>query len=66
MEVGNKPSVESSFLTRDQALSLWSGSTESKTLDYQRTNPAATAATCASSAKTRRFHTQLNKWPVTP
>ena len=31
--------MESSFLTRDQALSLWSGSTNSKTLDYQRTNP---------------------------
>ena len=25
--------------TQDQALSLWSGSTGSKTLDYQRTNP---------------------------
>ena len=25
--------------TRDQTLSLWSGSTDSKTLDYQRTNP---------------------------
>ena len=25
--------------TRDQALSLWSGSTDSKTLDHQRTNP---------------------------
>ena len=25
--------------TRDQALSHWSGSNESKTLDYQRTNP---------------------------
>ena len=25
--------------TGDQALSLWSGSTDSKTLDYQRTNP---------------------------
>ena len=35
----NKPLVESSFLTRDQALSLWSGSTDSKTWDYQRTNP---------------------------
>ena len=23
----------------DQVLSLWSGSTDSKTLDYQRTNP---------------------------
>ena len=31
--------MESLFLTRDQALSLWSGSTDSKTLDYQRTNP---------------------------
>jgi len=31
--------VESSFLTRDQALSLWHGSTDFKTLDYQRTNP---------------------------
>ena len=30
--------------TRDQALSLWSGGTESKTLDYQRTNPVAAAA----------------------
>ena len=29
---------------RDQALSLWSGSTDSKSLDYQRTNPAAAAA----------------------
>ena len=35
--------MEASFLTRDQALSLWSGSTDSKTLDYQRTNPAAAA-----------------------
>ena len=25
-------------LERDQALSFWSGSTDSKTLDYQRTN----------------------------
>ena len=24
---------------RDQALSIWSGSTDSKTLDHQRTNP---------------------------
>ena len=31
--------MEFSFLTRDQALSLWSGSTDSKTLDNQRTNP---------------------------
>ena len=32
--------MESSFLSRDQALSLWSGNTDSKTLDYQRTNPS--------------------------
>ena len=31
--------MESFFLTRDQTLSLWSGSTDSKTLDNQRTNP---------------------------
>ena len=36
----NKPPVESLFLAKDQALSLWCGSTVSKTLDYQRTaNP---------------------------
>ena len=29
-----------SFHAKDQALSLWSGSTDSKTLDYQRTNPS--------------------------
>ena len=27
------------FLTRNQALGLWSGRTDSKTLGYQRTNP---------------------------
>ena len=37
----NKPLVESSFLTRDQDPSLWSGITDSKTLEYQITNPAA-------------------------
>ena len=31
--------MESSFLARDQALSLWSANTDSKTLDYKRTNP---------------------------
>jgi len=30
--------VKSSFLNRHQALSLWSGSSDSKTLDYQRNN----------------------------
>ena len=42
--------MEFSFLARDQALSLWSGSTDSKTLDYQRTNPAAAAAATAAAA----------------
>ena len=40
----NKPLVEPLFLTRDQALSVWSHSIDSKTLDYERTNPAAAAA----------------------
>ena len=40
----NKPLVEPLFLTRDQALSLCSHSIDSKTLDYERTNPAAAAA----------------------
>ena len=31
--------MEYLFLTRDQALSLWTRSMDSKTLDYQRTNP---------------------------
>ena len=31
--------MEYSFLTRDQALSLWTWSTDSKTLDCQKTNP---------------------------
>ena len=31
--------MQSLFLIRDQALSLWSGSTDSKTLVHQRTNP---------------------------
>ena len=30
--------MKSSFLSRHQALSLWSGSSDSKTLDYQRNN----------------------------
>ena len=45
--------MESFFMTRDQALSLWSGSTNSKTLDYQRTNTAtATAAKSIQSCLT--------------
>ena len=38
-ECHNKPLIESSFLTRDQTLGLWSGKNDSKALDYQRTNP---------------------------
>ena len=48
----NKPPVESLFLAKDQALSLWCGSTVSKTLDYQRTNPAAAAAKSLQSCPT--------------
>ena len=34
-----KPLVESLYLTRDQALSICRGSTDSKSLEYQRTHP---------------------------
>ena len=44
--------MKSSFMTRDQVLSLLSGSTESKTLDYQRTYPAAAAAKSLQSCPT--------------
>ena len=44
--------MEPSFLTRDQALSLWRRGTDSKTLDYQRTNPAAAAAKSPQSCPT--------------
>ena len=40
--------MESSFLTSNQALSLRSGSTDSKTLDYQRTNLATAAKSLQS------------------
>ena len=33
---------------KEQSLSLWSGSTDSKPLDYQRTNPAAAAKSLQS------------------
>ena len=36
-ECHNKPPVKSPFPARDQALSLWSGSIDSKAPDYQRT-----------------------------
>ena len=38
-QCNNKPLVESLFLIRDQSLSLWRRSTNSKTLDYQKTKP---------------------------
>ena len=38
-QCNNTPLVESSFLIRDQSLSLWRRSTNSKTLDYQKTKP---------------------------
>ena len=39
--------------TQDQTLSLWSGSADAKTLDYQRTpNPAAAAAKSLQSCPT--------------
>ena len=46
--MNKKPLVESLFLTRDQALSLWSESTDSKALDYQTMNPhfSSDAQTC--------------------
>ena len=40
--------MESSFLARDQALSLWGGSPDSKTPDHQRTKPAAAAKSLQS------------------
>ena len=43
---------------RDQALSLWSGSTDSKTLDYQRTNPR--------EYQIVRTHTKKSTWIQDP
>ena len=50
--------MESSFLTRDQALNLWGGSTDSKTLDDQRTNPR--------EYQTVRNGTKETTWRQTP
>ena len=46
--------VESLFLTRDQALSLWSGNTDSKNLAYQRTN--------LREYQIVRTHTKVTTW----
>ena len=43
-----------SFHAKDQALSLWSGSTDSKTLDYQRTKPR--------EYQIVRTHTKATTW----
>ena len=51
--------MESSFLTRDQALSVWSVSTDSKTLHYQRTNPAESLQSCLTVRPHRRQPTRL-------
>ena len=40
---------------RDQALSLWSGSTDSKTLDYQRSNPREQQIVRTHTKKTTRI-----------
>ena len=49
--------MKNSFLTRDQTLNLWSGSTDSKTLDYQKTNPR--------EYKIVRTHTKETTWNKT-
>ena len=48
--------MESSFLTRDQALNIWSGSTNSKTLDYQRINPREYEIVRTHTKKTTWIH----------
>ena len=50
--------MESSFLTRDQALSLWSGSTDSRTLDNQRTNPRKCQIVRSQTKKPLEYKTQ--------
>ena len=55
--------MESLFLTRDQALSLWSGSTDSQTLDYQRTNPAAAAKYFVMADSVRPHRWQPTRLP---
>ena len=50
--------MESSFLMRDQALSLWSGIIDSKALDYQRTKP--------KEYQIVRTHTKETTWTPPP
>ena len=44
--------------TQDQALSLWTGSTDSKTLDYQRTNPRGYQTVRIHTKKPLEYKTQ--------
>ena len=48
-------------LQLDQALSLWSGSTDSKSLDYQRTNPREYQIWELTQKKPLEYKTQKNK-----
>ena len=50
--------MEPLFLTRDQALSLWCGSTDSKTLDYKRNIPR--------EYQIVRAHTKETTWIQNP
>ena len=50
--------MKSSFLTRDQTLSIWSGSTESKTLDYHRNNRREHLVLRTHTKKTTEYKTQ--------
>ena len=53
--------MESLFLTGDQALSLWSGNTDSKTLDYQRINPRDYFIATCKRVKLEHFLTQYTE-----
>ena len=53
--------MESLFLTGDQALSLWSGNTDYKTLDYQRINPRDCFIATCKRVKLEHFLTPYTK-----
>ena len=60
--------MESLFLTNDQVLSLWSWSTDSKTLDYQRINPQFSSAQFSHSvvSNSLRPHESHHTTPPCP